>query len=634
MRNLFFLSTTLLILLPSLNLSAQAGKKIDIPSIYSNIEQDNQGMYVRYRDTLQYREVTRPAEYTLQQMIGKPYGTDEGIAFDFGPNLHHGTLYYGFIPSGDSKYPHPVYFRSSSRIDTGITSINILRGLSGIYDMVGWQKSGKGTLGYRVLNEDGEMLYDGIVSFQGTGPFTVVPTIIEGPFINKHLPTGTTISFTTNEEVRSSVEVNGQRYGQRRKNTQHEIDIDGLTADTEYQYTIFLEDAAAATYSFRTAPTPGSRKPFVFAYTSDSRSGNGGGERSMFGANFYIMKKILAVTRQQGAAFMQFTGDLIDGYLMDPGEIDLQYANWKRAIQPFAHYFPVYTTMGNHEALMRVFTDDSRRVMLMVDRFPFDTESSEAVYNRNFVNFENGPDSEDGADYDPDPRRQDFPSYKENVYYHIYDNVAVIALNSDYFYSPSTAEVRNTSGNIHGYILDKQLEWLESTVNKLEQDPNIDHIFVTQHTPCFPNGGHVRDDMWYNGNNQFRPFVAGKPNPKGIIERRDQILDILVNRSKKVKAILTGDEHNYNRLHLTPETKIYPETYFFPKIELTRSIYQINNGAAGAPYYAQEQTPWTPHVTGFTTQNAVVFFHVNGKNIEVKVINPDTLEMVDEFKLE
>ena len=76
-----------------------------------------------------------------------------------------------------------------------------------------------------------------------------------------------------------------------------------------------------------------------------------------------------------------------------------------------------------------------------------------------------------------------------------------------------------------------QLAWLEETVQNFEQDSTVDHIFVTQHTPCFPNGGHVRDDMWYNGNNQVRPYIAGKALPKGIIERRDQILDIL-NQAK------------------------------------------------------------------------------------------------------
>ena len=98
-------------------------------------------------------------------------------------------------------------------------------------------------------------------------------------------------------------------------------------------------------------------------------------------------------------------------------------------------------------------------------------------------------------------------------------------------------------------------------------------------------------------------------------------------------AILTGDEHNYSFLEVTPLTNIYPEGYEGKRITLSRAIYQINNGAAGAPYYAQEQMPWTPHVRVFTTQNAVVFFHVDHDDIDLEVLNPDTLEKVHQRKL-
>jgi hypothetical protein len=94
--------------------------------------------------------------------------------------------------------------------------------------------------------------------------------------------------------------------------------------------------------------------------------------------------------------------------------------------------------------------------------------------------------------------------------------------------------------------MDNQIKWLRETIAKLEKDRDIDHIFVTQHTPAFPNGGHSRDDMWYSGDNSKRPFIAGKPVDKGIIERRDEYLDILINESTKVVGMLTGDEHNYN----------------------------------------------------------------------------------------
>ena len=118
-----------------------------------------------------------------------------------------------------------------------------------------------------------------------------------------------------------------------------------------------------------------------------------------------------------------------------------------------------------------------------------------------------------------------------------------------------------------------------------------------------------------------------------IIERRDQLLELMVNKNTKVVAVLTGDEHNYNRLLITDGVNIYPELYFFEKFIPARPLWQINNGAAGAPYYAQEMTPWSEHVQGFTTQNALVLIHVDGKKVYMEVINPDTLEKIDEAVL-
>ncbi|RLD65932.1 MAG: hypothetical protein DRI95_07675, partial [Bacteroidetes bacterium] len=167
----------------------------------------------------------------------------------------------------------------------------------------------------------------------------------------------------------------------------------------------------------------------------------------------------------------------------------------------------------------------------------------------------------------------------------------------------------------------------------LEKDGNIDHIFVTIHTPFFPNGGHVADDMWYNGNNTPRAYVNGRAYKKGIIQRRDELLDIIVNKSKKTLAILTGDEHNYNLLTITDRVNRYPYPYKKEKLKLSRKIYQINNGAAGAPYYAKEETPWMKHLRNFSTQNALVLIDVDGSKVFVRVINPDTEELIDEYFL-
>lgn len=603
-----------------------------IPSVYSNFSADDKGRLYIKDSARRFYAIDDKPDYTLQELTGNPKGDDRGIAFYFGESVKKGLLYYGFIAYGDGSHPQPVYFKEADTIKNSSAFINIKEKLKGKYDMVGWEKSGKGTLGYRVVSESGALLYDGIVSFSGKGPFKVITTITEGPFVNLLTHNSAVISFTTNTAVKATVEIGGKTFSSAKADTRHEIEIKGLQADSVYEYTVKYGELQQ-TYTLTTAPKPGSRKFFTFAYASDSRNGNGGGERSLYGANFYIMKKIMALSSHKGIAFAQFSGDLINGYLRNKNEINLQYANWKRAIEPFAHHFPVYISMGNHEALIKEFKEENGSAKISVDMFPFATESAETVFASNFVNPANGPESEDGASYDPNPNAKDFPGYNENVFYYTYDNVGVIVLNSNYWYAPSTDMVKVTGGNVHGYVMDKQLEWLDKTIQTLEADASIDHIFVTLHTPFFPNGGHVKDDMWYGGNNSVRPYIKNKPVEKGIIQRRDQLLHTLVNKSTKTIAILTGDEHNYCTTEIGPNTPIYPENWDLPRQQLSRTIYQINNGAAGAPYYAQEQAPWSQYTSGFTTQNAVVYFHIEGKSVEVEVVNPDTLEEIESFVL-
>lgn len=599
------------------------------PLIHHNLTKDDVGQHFLVRGK-KYYLATLAKDYGLPNIIGNPVGNLSGISFDFQDSLLNGRLYFGFIPYGDSKHPQPVYFRSPSTIVNGKTSVSI-SSLSGRYDMIDWEGQGKGTLGYRVVDDKGYMIYDGVISFKGTGPFEIDDTIIEGPFVNLLTESGATISFKTNNEIKAEIEVEGKGF-KSKKGFIHEIEIKNLEPSTEYEYKVKY-GSNEQTYNFKTAPPIGSRAKFTFGYASDSRSGNGGGERNLGGVNAYIIKKIMALNTLKGASFMQFTGDMITGYKSYMDEMELEYANWKRAVEPYAHYYPVITGMGNHEALVNLYYDPDTRLQIQVDKFPYIIQSSEYLYAKEFVNPKNGPRSEDGASYDPSVSSVDFPTYEENVFYYTYGNVAVVVLNSDYWYAPSSQFIQLVGGNLHGYIMDNQLEWLDKTIKKFEKDNDIDHIFITQHTPFFPNGGHVQDDMWYGGNNDYRAVVAGKRLAKGIIERRDDLLELIVNESTKVRVILTGDEHNYCKTEIGPETNRYPEVYLPPKIELKRTIYQINNGAAGAPYYAQEETPWTPFTSGFTTQNAVVFFHIDGESIEMEVINPDTLEKVDELKI-
>ncbi|MEE8341879.1 MAG: metallophosphoesterase [Candidatus Neomarinimicrobiota bacterium] len=622
--------TTILIAVISVA-SIYAQEKFAIPKSYANLSYDSTGTLIFTANDGTIRpSVVYTDNNSLSSLRSIPVGTKTSIEFDFRNSDMSGWLYYGQIQTADIKHSYPMYFHRRSRIDSGKTEINIIENLAGLFDITGWEKSKLIRLGYRIVNDAGDMLYDGKILVSANDTFKVVPSIIEGPFVNLLTHHGATISFVTSVPIKTEIIIDGDVFGESVPSTHHEIMIDKLKADKDHEYTIHYGEYQD-TYSFHTAPKPGSRKPFTFAYASDGRGNAGGGERDIKGTNAYIIKRIAVLSSYKNARFFQFTGDMIDGYDTSMESMQLEYANWKRVIEPFAHYIPFVTGMGNHEGYWYYFRNGKK--VSKIDQFPFMERSAEVLYAKNFVNPVQGPFSEDGAAYDPDPNSIDFPPYAETIFHYIYDNVAIIVLNADYWLSTTIAWNAEHGGNLHGYIMDNQLDWLRSTLQKLENNDDIDHVFVTQHTPVFPNGGHLDDDMWWNGDNSKRPYVAGKPVAKGIIENRDEYLDIIMNNSSKVLAVLTSDEHNYHRMHLTADTPIYPENYDKPKLTKYRPLTFITNGTAGAPYYGREMSPWADWVDKFSSQYAVVFIHVDGKKVWCEVINPDTMELIETFTL-
>ena len=179
-------------------------QNIKAPASHSNLKQAGNGVVIEV-DGKQANDVEYLKPYLLDSVKGQIQGTKTGLYFDFHDVELKGKLFFGFIPQGDSKYPHPVYFNRSAEILSGRSTINIAYLLRGRYDMVGWEKSGKGTLGYRVVTSSGAILYDGSVSFKGTGPFEVDNSIVEGPFVNLLMTDGATISFDTNHKLKASV---------------------------------------------------------------------------------------------------------------------------------------------------------------------------------------------------------------------------------------------------------------------------------------------------------------------------------------------------------------------------------------------------------------------------------------------
>ncbi len=625
----------------SFNVMAQSPQKsseTDIPTVYHNIKINDAGtmVFVNPETGLEAPLSNAPDKFTLAELRNSFTETENGLRLEFKNEKINGTVYYGLYADDEIKYPQPVFFNTPAELLNGVADINISR-LKEKYDIANWEEKGVAKLGYRIVDEQGKIIYDGKIYAYGKGPFTPGLSIVEGPFVNKMGPNEVTISFTTNSPSSPYVEVNGEKYstvqlmGNMKGDVEHEILIHHLQANTKYEYTVVFGEVKE-TYSFKTAPENGSRQAFTFAYASDSRAGQGGGERNIHGANVYVMKKFGAYAHAQNSVFMQFTGDMINGYSTSITDQNLQYANWKRSVETFWHYMPFNVGPGNHEALLTGF-DDGTKYGKSVDKFPLGTASAERIFANNFVNPENGPLSEDGSKYDPDKSKTDFPPYKEGVFYYTYDNVAMVVLNSNYLYTPDHRIIPIIGGNVHGYIMDEQLKWLSNTINKLDKDENIDHVFVTIHTPAFPNGGHATDDMWYSGNNSVRPYINGQPVDKGIIERRDEFLDIIVNKSSKVLALLCGDEHNYSRMRIDNNTTIYPEGYEGKKLKFKRPFWQMTNGSAGAPYYGQQVLPWSSSVEFFSTQYSLMLFDIDGEKVNLRVLNPDTFGVVEEIEL-
>ena len=637
MKNLLF---TIGIIIFSINVLAQHNPVIKyghkVPAVYSGIMPNSDGelyfVSVKTGDTAWM--VEKETFYTLDNIRINPKGTTKGLFFDFKNSDFYGTLYYGLQPKNDALYPQPVYFKKNAKIINGKANVDISK-LAGKYDVANWEKLGKARIAYRIVNNYGKIIYDGVIDIKGKGPFEVDASVIAGPYVNMLTHNEAVISFETNKACSPYVEVNNKKYftsQQAQKDSlKHEIIINNISPNTKYNYIVHYGDNQV-TYNFTSAPLPGSKSPFTFAYTSDSRAGSGGGERDLFGVNAYIMKRMAFLAAKHNPAFFQFTGDMINGYSSNIGETNLEYANWKKVVEPIWHYIPFYIGAGNHEALVNVFNDGSE-YGIAIDKFPFDTKSAEVTFSSNFTNPLGGPKSEDGAYYDPNKNKMDFPEYGETVYSYNYGNVAMVVLNSNYWYAPSESKIPEIGGNPHGYIMDMQLQWFDNKIKELNNNSNIDHVFVTIHTPAFPNGGHANNDMWYFGNNKIRPTVAGKPVNKGIIERRDEFLDIMINKSDKVVALLCGDEHNYSRLKITKKTPLYLDNYKGKKLKVKRPFWQITNGTAGAPYYGMEELPWSGFVEKFSTQYALMLFDIDGEKVSLRVINPETFEEIETVDL-
>ena len=608
------------------NLFPQIASQPAIPAVLDGISYNGSGKLISIKTGQLLGEIERKEIYTLSRMKGNLTGTETGIILDISQPGFSGTVAYG--PYNEtSEYPTVAFLPKDVKMQNGKALLEFKKTFTRANDFFKLADKGKGIIGYRIMDSLGRIIYEGRLAFEGNGPYKVVPSIIEGPMINNLTTDGCIISYETSIPLLTGIAIGDKIFSDKKPTSHHEIVIAGLQAATNYNYLINYENRTDSHY-FKTAPKEGSRKPFTFAFAGATRATTGGGERDFGGVNYQTTRAIAAVALLNNAAFIQVQGDVTNGGNPTEDGHLMEYANLKRALEPFWFKVPMYIGFGDHEPNKKIFAADtiSKRTR-NIEVFPYDTESGEATFAKAFVNPANGPQSEDGAGYDPHPGIPDFPTYKENVYYYIYDNVAMIVLNTEYWESKDPF---TTSGCPEGYIMDQQVKWLKETVENMEKNSNIDHLFVVVHGAVFPNGDHLADAMWWNGENKSRAVVAGRPLSKGTIERRDEIIDICVNKSNKFLAFISGDEHNFSFLQITPQTNIYLENYTGPKIKISRSFYNINNGAGGSAPYAMLASPWSDDFKYFTEPPVLALISVKGKEVRLKAMKIETMEKICE----
>jgi 3',5'-cyclic AMP phosphodiesterase CpdA len=587
-------------------------------------------------------------------------GDTEGLSIDLNNTDLWGRVHTGPYPfeAGDSEYDYTI-FRLADTLSDGKATLPIKKLYTQLYDSNSWLLGGRSTatptIAYRIelfSEKSIKGMFGSFVSFQKNedGTFQKMPTIIEGPFVTQVCsdnPTTMEIVWRTDEACNGRVHFGEHLYyGNQGYVNLHVVLINNLTPDTYYEYYVKSDDMSGRTvvsntYHVRTAPPKG-KSDITFVYTSDSyreSGGVGGGERDYMGCNMEVLGDIAANSYRDGAEFMIFGGDLIYGYSTNKDDMILQYRAWKQIVSGFWHSRAIYPGMGNHEFLMNVYEP-----FFVLDRWPYETDSSEAVFAQEFYNPSNGPEKSDA-------RR---PSYKENVYSFQYGSVLTMSVNTCYWLSDDwySGDTNAHGGAPLGYIMEDQLLWIEEMLESAEKDHTIKYIFLFTHAPILPYMKHVGDGLWWNGDNNVRAKTRTRnadsqeyelqPDELGMIEVRDRLLKAITT-STKVAAFFSSHEHGYHRTLISKYTPlgVYPDDdidgdgvldQYSPNPNLTNPTWHIMCGGAGSGFNAEElenSPPWKPQRS--TSHTGYVLIETSENKVGMKFIGGPSREVMDQL---
>ena len=593
----------------------------------------------------QQRDGSIRNQFTLEGLHNFIGESSTGLTLDLGNITAQGKIHTGPYPfeAGEADYDYPRYRRTEALVD-GVGLLRMDKFIdSDKYNANEWP-AGQGDnppsmmIGYRI-EIDGDGFYDSVVAIErdDDGTFHKTLSIVEGPFLTMATsddPKRAVIAFELDDELDKHgsawVEVKGLGdFASLATGKKHEVELNGLKPHKKYKYRVVAEkngkEVHTGYYKFRAAPRKNTHKPIRFGFASDSREGVGGGERIYTGHNLHQLSQLVKDAYRRKADLFIFGGDLVNGYTSDTDDFRLQLKGWKQAFAGFWRSHPVYPAMGNHETLQNVY-DDGSSYGVSLDKWPYATDSAEAVFADEFYNPANGPS----------PSNPDRPTYDENVYKFQQGPVLFVAFNNNYWWT-TNSQCENYGGSPEGYILDDQLSWIENVLTEAESDKDVKYIVLYAQEPVFPAGGHVKDAMWYNGDNNVSAYEHNGtevvPAGPGMVDVRNRFWES-ISGSSKVAAVLTGDEHAYHRIRIDSDTPVgMPEVASddannngilceegetcSANPNFTHPTWQITAGTGGAPYYAMQDTPWKDNVVKFSSQTGYCMFEAKRNRLSM-----------------
>jgi len=360
--------------------------------------------------------------------------------------------------------------------------------------------------------------------------------------------------------------------------------------------------------------------------------------------NYDAMERLTAIAQFHGTQVVLFGGDLSNGYTQYEADFQAQLRAWKQAVSGLTNSIPIYALPGNHEALLKSFNDTESKYGVGFDRWPYDKHSTEAIFAQEMVNPTDGPKARDG-----------FPSYDETAYTFQYGCVKFIGFNTNYWMESDSSKSSKSAlqnqltqkygGCPEGYVMSEQLQWLEPQIAAADKDESVKYIILFAHEPIFPNGKHLQDAMWYNGNNNSRAcvFANGKINPEklGVIEVRNRIARV-VSQSAKTVCVINSDEHAYYRTKIDKNTPVgddrdivdnqidWKNGKISPLSGLKHPKWYIVCGGGGAPFSAEKTSPWNRYWKSqgrgqrgyrYTPQEHILLFSTSDRGVSLRVVN-------------